>query len=406
MKIECHILQNFPPHCLNRDDTNTPKDCEFGGVRRARISSQCLKRAVRDVFERYQDFSADQKAVRTKRIVEKAAEILEQRGKSTTDAVRAINALLSGVDLKTESKNEGLPKTQYLLYLPLRKLEELASIVDANWDALTAVPTTEPTADEAAPAEKKKTPKKTKKVESAAELPKEAKAAALRLFSDARATPEIALFGRMIADNADWNMDASCQVAHALSTHRVSMEFDFFTAIDDCKDDAESGSDMMGTNQFNSSCFYRYAVLDCNALRDNLGGADQKDLVTDTVRAFLKAFIVARPTGKQNSMAAHTLPALVLFTVRDGGEPISLANAFVEPVKVSSKTPHLVGASTDKLLTHFRQVSKMYPGGLVATHACWLEENAFEVPAGFTVHENVDAAVSAVTQLGVGGATA
>src|SRR5690606_34772008 len=148
MKIECHIIQNFPPHCLNRDDTNSPKDCEFGGVRRARISSQCFKRAVRDAFERHQSFSEDMKAVRTKRIVDQVSEILVEKGRAAEEVQRAVVTLLANVALKTENK-DGSERTQYLLFLPKRKLQELAGIVLENWDVLVAAAAAQDAANDA-----------------------------------------------------------------------------------------------------------------------------------------------------------------------------------------------------------------------------------------------------------------
>lgn len=48
MLIEIHMIQNHSPSNLNRDDLGAPKTCIFGGVTRARISSQCLKRSIRN----------------------------------------------------------------------------------------------------------------------------------------------------------------------------------------------------------------------------------------------------------------------------------------------------------------------------------------------------------------------
>jgi CRISPR system Cascade subunit CasC len=150
----------------------------------------------------------------------------------------------------------------------------------------------------------------------------------------------------MIADKPDWNVDAACQVAQAISTNRVQMDFDFFTAVDDLKPRDTAGSDMMGTVQFNSSCFYRYAVLDVDSLRRNLEGDDA--LLRRAVRAFVQGFVSAIPTGKQNSMAAHNFPSYALAVIRSGGQPLSLANAFLKPAR-----PHgdddLVDDSIQKL---------------------------------------------------------
>jgi CRISPR system Cascade subunit CasC len=124
------------------------------------------------------------------------------------------------------------------------------------------------------------------------------------------------------------------------------MDFDFFTAIDDLKPDDTAGSDMMGTIQFNSSCFYRYAVLDVESLTSNLEGDDA--LVRRAVSAFVQGFITAIPTGKQNGMAAHNFPSYALVVLRKTGQPLSYANAFLKPARPHGEVD-LVDDSIDKL---------------------------------------------------------
>ena len=148
------------------------------------------------------------------------------------------------------------------------------------------------------------------------------------------AAVDIGLFGRMIADLPDMNIDAACQVAHALSTNKISMEFDFFTAVDDLSPKEETGAGMMGTVEFNSACFYRYANIDFFQLNQNLG--NDVVLARKAVEAFLRASVAAIPTGKQNSMAAQNPPSLVFAVVRDQGL-WSLANAFVNPIRPDAK---------------------------------------------------------------------
>jgi CRISPR system Cascade subunit CasC len=114
----------------------------------------------------------------------------------------------------------------------------------------------------------------------------------------------------MLADLPDKNVHAASQVAHAISTNKISMEFDFYTAVDDLKPDDNQGSDMLGTVEFNSACFYRYANVDIEQLKKNLGG--DTELVSKTVEAFIRATVTAVPTGKQNSMAAQNPPSFVL----------------------------------------------------------------------------------------------
>src|SRR6266545_2919488 len=89
MLIELHLLQNFAPSNLNRDDTGSPKDCEFGGFRRARISSQCIKRAIRDCFREQALVPDEDLSVRTKRLREELARHPALKEREADDAVRA-----------------------------------------------------------------------------------------------------------------------------------------------------------------------------------------------------------------------------------------------------------------------------------------------------------------------------
>lgn len=347
MKIDLHLLQNFAPSNLNRDDTGSPKDCEFGGVRRARISSQCLKRAIRQAFAEHRlfgDATDELLAARTKRLVDEAAKIMVAKGKSEDESRRILAFALQSAKLKVVEEN----KTQYLLFLPRRTVQALADLVLAHWDVLVAA-----APQEGAPAEEgaKKKSKSAEKKTARDAVPKDVAKLIEQTLEDSTKTPDLALFGRMIADNPDWNIDAACQVAHALSTNRVSMEFDFYTAVDDFRPRDNQGSDMMGTVAFQSSCFYRYASLDVDALRKNLGAADGEDakgLKSRTIEAFLRASALAIPTGKQNSMAAQNRPSYMLALVRRSGTPQSLANAFVRPVRPQGDRS-LIEASVEEI---------------------------------------------------------
>jgi CRISPR system Cascade subunit CasC len=347
MKIDLHLLQNFAPSNLNRDDTGSPKDCEFGGVRRARISSQCLKRAIRQAFADHAlfgDATADLLAARTKRLVDETAKVLAAQGKPEDEARLVIAFALQSASLKVDEEN----KTQYLLFLPRRTIQTLATVAAAHWDKLR-----EACKPEGSPAEDsgKKRSKSAEKKAAKDAVPREVAKQIEEALEQSSRTPDLALFGRMIADNPDWNVDAACQVAHALSTNRVSMEFDFYTAVDDFRSRESTGSDMMGTIAFQSSCFYRYACLDVGALGQNLGAAHGEDvsaLTRSTVNAFLRASALAIPTGKQSSMAAQNRPSYMLALVRRGGTPQSLANAFVKPVR-SQGEQSLVESSVEQI---------------------------------------------------------
>src|SRR5207248_4571476 len=160
---------------------------------------------------------------------------------------------------------------------------------------------------------KKKRTAKQQKAEAKSAVPDEVQKAVPALLDGGKAA-DLALFGRMLADLPEKNVDAACQVAHAISTNKIhSMEMDYYTAVDDINND-NPGADMIGTVEFNSACFYRYATLDVAELiggyRDEkktrpFGLQGDNELARTTADAFLKAFINAVPTGKQNSFAAH-----------------------------------------------------------------------------------------------------
>lgn len=352
MLIELHIIQNFAPSNLNRDDTGSPKSCEFGGYRRARISSQAIKRAIRTEFKDRELLPEENRAVRTKRLVEKLATRFEEAGRDLEEAKKVVEAGLNLLGFKL-ARDE---KTQYLLYISPKEIDAIAAFCEERWDAL---------------ASGDKTSKKDAKDPETKKLADE-----LSKSLDGGRAVDLALFGRMLADLPDKNVDAACQVAHAISTHRVSAEFDYYTAVDDLKPDDTSGADMIGTVEFNSACYYRYANIDLAQLVKNLRGEAKEidaELAEAAVRAFLIASRDAIPTGKQNSFAARNAPSFFLAVVRDRGA-WSLANAFVAPVS-GQQDRGLVDASIEALAQHWGDLVKLYgePEGLTLA-ACALGE--------------------------------
>lgn len=363
MFLELHMLQNFAPSNLNRDDTGAPKDCEFGGYRRARISSQCLKRAIRTTFKSAGLFTEDELAVRTKRLPDILLNAVDQAGKPREQASAVVETLLGGSRLKLK---EG--KTEYLLFLSAQEIDALAAIAVAHWDDLVKI---DPSGAGSSDAGGKSESKKDKKNAAKNAVPKQVRDALERVFDGGRAA-DLALFGRMIADIPDQNVDAACQVAHALGTNRVSMEFDFFTAVDDKKPAEVPSADMLGTVQFNSTCFYRYANVDLGQLADgNLGG--DTELARKTLDAFIRASIAAVPTGKQNSTAAQNPPSFVMAVVRDKGL-WSLANAFLKPVR-PVEDDDLAIASIKALDRYWGQLTTMYgKGSIKGPWVCALDD--------------------------------
>lgn len=297
MFIELHMIQNFAPANLNRDDTNNPKDCEFGGVRRARISSQCIKRAIRTSPVFAQTTRVDT-GTRTRWLVRLLRERLVEAGKPEEEANAVLPVFVAEYASKLDTSNE---RTVVLLYLSEAEISALVQALLDNWEALS---------DE----------------KIVGQLVKEL----VKVHKGQTSAPDIALFGRMLAEKPELGLEAACQVAHAISTHRVTMEMDFFTAVDDLQTEEEPGAGMMGFTGFDSACFYRYARVDWNQLVQNLNG--DTDLARRTVEGFLRAAVAAVPSGKQNAFAAHNPPSFLLAVVRQDGMGWSLANAFEQPV--------------------------------------------------------------------------
>lgn len=342
--VEIHVLQNFVPSNLNRDDTGAPKDAFFGGTRRARVSSQCLKRSMREYFKmkvEEKDLRPEEIGQRSKRLLDEIVKLLVKNGRNAEEAKRFSRlTILSGsgtwVAPKEKDSEDG-EKSEYLMFLGAREIASIADIVnerwaEENWDAIEKA------------LEKKSA--KEKKKEAAKKASKELKDSFTRILNGGKAL-DVALFGRMLADMPEKNQYAACQVAHAISTHAVEREFDFYTAVDDLKPEDTAGADMMGTVEFNSACFYRYAVVGLEKLVENL----QKDteLATKGLRAFLEGFVVAEPTGKQNTFAAHNPPEFVAVTVRRNAAPRNLANAFETAVRVR-KDESLTKKSAEELV--------------------------------------------------------
>ncbi len=326
MLIEIHIIQNFAPSNLNRDDTNNPKDCEFGGVRRARISSQCIKRAVR-LEPIFAETTRVPSGERTRWLAMDIKKTLIKKGKleeqAAQEATAFISELLGGMD-------EAKPgRSKVLFYISDEEKTHIANALIENWD--------DPNEDKYK------------------DLVKEYK----KIFENRSSSPDIALFGRMLADDPKLSLDASCQVAHAISTHRVNMDVDFFTAVDDLLVEDESGAGMISVTGFNSACFYRYACLDWRQLLKNLDG--NRELAVKTVQGFLLSSIRAIPTGKQNSFAAQNPPSFVMTVIRHNGMAWSLVNSFEKPVN-ADKAHGLVENSILALDQYWGDLLRVYGG--------------------------------------------
>lgn len=290
--VDVHVLQTVPPSCVNRDDTGSPKTAVYGGVTRARVSSQAWKRAMRLKFREM--LSAGDVGQRTKLVVDLiAGKMLElQPDLSEKKAQQMAQKVLEAAGVEVKEDKEKL-KTDALFFISPGQIQALAEIALQPEDG------------------------------------KLDKAACIDALNSMPAI-DLALFGRMVAKETRLNFDAAAQVAHAISTHAVENEYDYFTAVDDCAPEDNAGAEHLGTVEFNSSTLYRYATVNVEDLRKMLG---QK--TPEAVRAFVDAFIRSMPTGKQNTFANWTRPDAVYVTVRKD-QPINLAGAFEKPVRAGN----------------------------------------------------------------------
>jgi CRISPR system Cascade subunit CasC len=327
--IELHILQSFPVTCLNRDDVGAPKSAIFGGAPRARVSSQCWKRAIRlAASERLPGRFSGKRGHYFAAVLQSA---LMQHGitaDKAKQAAEAVATLLGEQDKKRKEEH----KTSVALYLSPGEVEAVAAKL----------------------AEKLK-----------AEGDAEIKKGDVKKILDAvqpKDAADISLFGRMVASDHSLTLEGAGLFSHALSTHKVSGEVDFFSAVDELKDeDEDAGAGHIGSLEFNSACYYRYVGLNIDLLRDkdHLGHFKAEEC-RETVDAFLRAAIEAVPSARHNSMFGHTPVGFVLGLSRRG-QPLSLANAFEKPVISSSG---YVEKSKEAMEAHFAELKKLY--GLTA----------------------------------------
>jgi len=311
--IELHILQSFPVSCLNRDDVGSPKSAVFGGVRRARISSQCLKRACR-VLAR--DGHEGFRGIRSRHLLEPFKTALTEAGVSEPDATAKATEICS---LFSKADGKHADQVTTAVYLSPGEIKQIATTIAGGEEAKKAI-------------------KNASRLDAA----------------------DIALFGRMVANDATLNIDGAAMFSHALSTHRAENEVDFFSAVDDRKTDAEdAGAGMIGTLEFNSATYYRYVAINLDLLADakHLGDLTPEERGS-ILRAFLTAAMLAVPGARKNSMNAGTLPHEVLGIRKTSGQPLQLINAFENPVKANGKG--FAAASLEEMNKHLDSIEKTW----------------------------------------------
>ena len=295
--LQLHYLTIYPLSNPNRDDLGRPKTANYGGAPRLRISSQALKRAARES----EVIKADLKGHlgdRTQRIGEVVRDALSG-GSASDDQVAGIATRVADVfgKLDAEAEKKGAIWTRQLAFI---SPDERSAAIELARKAL---------AGEALP---------------------DLKQLKKRVLRTADGAADVAMFGRMLADDPDFNREAAVQVSHALTTHRALVEDDFYTAVDDLKTPAEdAGAGFVGEAGFGSGVFYTYACVNIGLLVENLAG--DRALAGRAAGALAEAMATATPSGKRNSFA-HQTRAGYIRAEKGDDQPRSLAGAFFKPV--------------------------------------------------------------------------
>lgn len=319
--LDLHVLQTVPVSNINRDDTNSPKTALYGGVMRSRVSSQSWKHAMRALFKEHGIANSFRTIYAPQVIIDEIKKLDSSidddvAGTIVKNIFKATDKKAgSGIKLKTDSKNDGDMQDQ-------NNTDDNNENEDLTTKALLMI---SPAQIKALAQYGVDTPELRTVRNFKAKLP--VKKAIQDLFNNQR-TLDLALFGRMVADNANLSVEAAAQVAHAISTHEIVPEFDYYTALDDLQKEDKSGANMVGATEFNSSTLYRYANLNINELEHNLG----KPQTLTGISEYIRDFVLSMPKGKQNSFANKTLPFYVMATLRTD-TPVNLVSAFERPVK-------------------------------------------------------------------------
>lgn len=320
--VDVHAIQSLPPSNLNRDETNSPKTATFGNVRRARVSSQSWKAAMRRWFKANLDLTNP--GIRTKYVPQMILEEILSRNINGMTSQQAVEDMY-------DIMNVILPKKKKEKTAVVEDVDKETGVTTYHTDALFMV--------------SRKQLQNVVDIRYDSNLNDKERVKAIKNALNEDQAMDTSLFGRMVADAPDINVDAGAQVAHALGVTKAVPEFDFYTAMDDESDRVDhNGSSMMGTIEFSSSVLYRYADLSLSQILNNLAG--NVPATVFAVREFLNAFINSMPSGKQNSFAAHTLPDAIIVTVRPG-RPVSYVDAFETPVKGDSPTDKAINALVD-----------------------------------------------------------
>ncbi|BDR57038.1 type I-E CRISPR-associated protein Cas7/Cse4/CasC [Xylocopilactobacillus apis] len=303
--LDINVLQAVPSSNINRDDTGAPKTALYGGVIRSRVSSQSWKRAMRHALND-KNLGSGLRTVKLAQLLKEKIMSLDS-SLSESDADNKVKEVFKSTGIKQKKED-----TAALLLVSQGQVEKIAQYLLDHEEI-----------------DKKE----------------------LKEIFNGNQSVDLALFGRMVADNPELNVEGSSQVAHAISTHEVVPEFDYFTALDDLQKEDTTGATMLGSIEYNSSTLYRYANLNFPELVHNLGA----ETAVEGAVEFIKSFVLSMPTGKQNTFANKTLPNYVMISFRTD-TPVNLVSAFEEPVKSNRG---YVKPSIKKLEKEYQNTLKM-----------------------------------------------
>lgn len=356
--LQLHFLTSYPPANLNRDDLGRPKTAKMGGVDRLRVSSQSLKRTWR-TSDLFQAAMGDHSGDRTKLFGIDIFKYLIKNGadfKTALENAKKIAGVFgkneSPIDLKKEKNKESLEeklKKQWVAWdtersgiadYPLENLNELTALEISQLSFIS-------------PEEKQASYDLADKVLTGNSLDKD-----LSFLRNKTTAVDIAMFGRMLADTPSKNIEAACQVAHAISVHSIVIEDDYFTAIDDLNNhQVDSGAAHIGETGFAAGLFYSYVCINKEMLISNLDG--DEELASRAIRALTEAAVKVSPEGKQNSYASRAYASYVLAEAGDQ-QPRSLSAAFLKPIEQKTGADDLLIESIKSLRNQMLAFDKLY----------------------------------------------
>jgi CRISPR system Cascade subunit CasC len=334
--LQIHTLHSYTAALLNRDDSGLAKRLPYGGTLRTRISSQCLKRHWRkadDDPHSLRAITGVELSYRSRELVTKLV-IDPLRTKVAADVLAVLEPEFQKAVYGDKADKGKLSRQTLLFGAPeIRWLASEAERLATSSESLAAAKT------------------------AVAEWAK-AFRGNIKVLRESATLPgglTSALFGRMVTSDTAANIDAPVHVAHAFTVHAAETESDYFTAMDDLKDDADDGgADTIQETELTSGLFYGYVVIDLPGLISNCGG--DKTLAARVVHNLVYLIAEVSPGAKLGSTAPYERASLMLLEAGDR-QPRSLAGAYRKAV-----APDLELA-VEKLGEHLAKLDETYATG-------------------------------------------